>query len=59
MAVNMGEVFRQKFPIKPEDIISPSPEKNAQIMAELDKNLALAEEEFERTDKGIIFRSFK
>ena len=55
----MDEVFRQKFPIKPEDIISPSPEKNAQIMAELDKNLALAEEEFERTDRGIIFRSFK
>jgi len=59
MGVNMGEVFRQKFPIKPEDIITPSPQKSKQILDELTRNLARSQEEFEKNDRRIIYRSFK
>ena len=59
MSVRMSEVFWQKFPLKPEDIISPSPEKHEQIMGELKRNLARTQEEFERIDRRVIYRSFK
>jgi len=59
MAVNMSEVFARKFPVKPEDIKTSPPEERAKILENLTKSLALAQEEFERTDKGAIYRSFK
>jgi len=59
MGISMLEVFREKFPVKPEDIFSPSPEKNKQIMEEFQENLDRAQKRFERTDRGVVYRSFK
>lgn len=59
MAVNMSEVFAKQFPIKPEDIKTPPPEERARILKNLTESLALAQEEFEKRDTRIIYRSFK
>jgi hypothetical protein len=59
MAVRMSEVYAKMFPIKPENIKTPPPEERAKILENLTKSLALAQEEFERKDTGIIYRSLK